>query len=302
MREPPTPSSQNIASAGFDDQTVSLTVGDWQLDIITSGRFWLDGGVMYGIVPKAIWQNVTPADANNRIPVAIRFVLARNEQHTVLIDVGQGDKLAPLDRSAHALEPSLTMPQLLAPHGVQPSDVDAVVFSHLHWDHAGGATTFDAARRLLPTFPNARYFINRLEWEDAVSQAPELAGSYTAANFVSIEPFGQLILTGNDVEILPGLRTRHTGGHTRGHQAIVIESAGQGALFSGDLCPAIPHLKRMWCTAYDLYAAESRRVKMQLLGEAVDSDWWVIWDHDPRFAVSRIVRQKGREFVAVESR
>jgi glyoxylase-like metal-dependent hydrolase (beta-lactamase superfamily II) len=295
-------SSREIPSPLPENHSATLQLAEWKLEWITAGRFWLDGGVMYGIVPKAVWQTITPADAQNRLPFAIRFLLARNGRHCVLIDTGQGDKLAPLDRKAHALEPGDTFLELLAQRGVQAGDVDAVVFSHLHWDHAGGATQFDGQHRLRPTFPNATYFVNREEWDDAASGAPELAGSYTPKDFQPFEESGQLVLTDGDAELLPGLWTRFTGGHTRGHQAILFASGQGAALIPGDICPAVTHLRKMWCTAYDLYPAETRRRKAQLLGEAADGGWWILWGHDPRIAISRLQRHGKCDFVAVDER
>jgi glyoxylase-like metal-dependent hydrolase (beta-lactamase superfamily II) len=220
----------------------------------------------------------------------------------VLLDTGHGDKLSPLDRSAHAIERTPTLLDSLSALGVEAGDVDLVVLSHLHWDHAGGATMLGENRRCQPTFPAATYFVSRLEWEDAISGAPELAGSYPVENFGPLSESGQLVLVDGEVEIAPGLWTRPTGGHTRGHQALLFESGGEGALYLGDLCPVVAHLRRMWSTAYDLYPMETRQRKPELLGEAADCGWWLLWDHDPNLAVSRIERHATREFVATDGR
>lgn len=257
---------------------------------------------MYGVVPKVVWQRVTPPDDQNRIPFAIHCVLAQNDQFNVLIETGHGDKLAPLDRSSHSLEPGNPLLQSLAALGLAPADIDIVVMTHLHWDHAGGATSFDANRCARPTFPNATYYVNRLEWEDANSDAPELAGSYEPDNFVPLAETGQLVLVDDGQEIVGGLSTRVTGGHTRGHQALLLESDGVTAIYPGDLCPATSHLRRMWGVAYDLYPMETRQRKPQLLGEAADQNWWILWDHDPQIAVSRIARHAKREFVVQDGR
>jgi len=190
----------------------------------------------------------------------------------------------------------------LAALGVAPAEVDAVLLSHLHWDHAGGATAYAEVRRLAPAFPSATYFVNRWEWEDATSRRPELAGSYAEENFAPLEAAGQLVLLDGDSEIAPGLSTRVTGGHTRGHQAFVFRAGDEAAVYPGDLCPVVTHLRRMWCAAYDVSPLETRKRKMELLGEIADQGWWILWDHDPEIAASRLERHKSKDFVVTEGR
>lgn len=219
----------------------------------------------------------------------------------MLIDAGYGSKLSPLDRASYAADPGDPLAESLAALGVAPGDIDTVVFSHLHWDHAGGATRRGPDRSLVPAFPNATHYVNRLEWQDAVSGSPDLGG-YVAEDFEPLEEAGQVVLIEGEVEIVPGLWTRPTGGHTRGHQARIFESAGQTALYPADLCPVTNHLRRLWSSAYELYPLELRRRKPQLLGEAADRGWWVVWDHDPKIGVSRLERHKSREFVLSDAR
>ena len=172
----------------------------------------------------------------------------------------------------------------------------------MHFDHAGGATRFDARRRPELVFPRARFIVGRMEWEDATSRSPELEGTYSNDNLLPLADSGRLELVDDGAEILPGLRTRLTGGHTRGHFAIEFASAGQTAILLGDICPSRMHLRRMWHLAYDQFPLETRRQKIELLGEAADRDAWVLWSHDPDMAVSRVARHPKREFVVVESR
>lgn len=281
---------------------MTLQLGRWEIDCIEVGRFRLDGGVMYGVVPRQVWEKSTPPDDQNMLPYAIRCILARRDGFTALIDTGQGEKLSPLDRRAHFLEPGDPLMRRLAELGVQPRDVDIVLFSHLHWDHIGGATVWTEPRKAKPAFPRARYLVNRWDWEDAVSGAPEFAGTYQPHDLAPLEEAGQLELLQGNCEIVAGLHTRVTGGHTRGHQAILFESEGQTALFPGDLIPATTHLRRMWCTAYDLFPLITRRRKPQLLGEAADGRWWILWEHDPEVAVSRIERHGQKEFEVCDAR
>src|SRR6188768_9672 len=139
---------------------MTMKLGDWKLTTIQGGRFWHDGGVMYGVVPKKVWNRITPANEQNMIPMAIDCVLVQTGQLNVLIDAGPGEKISPLDRASHGLEGASPLTSDLAGLGLEPSDIDAVVFSHLHWDHAGGATVRDSARQAVPAFPRATYFIH----------------------------------------------------------------------------------------------------------------------------------------------
>ncbi|QDU92556.1 MBL fold metallo-hydrolase [Lignipirellula cremea] len=281
---------------------MTLQLGRWQIDVLEAGRFRLDGGVMYGVVPRQVWEKFTPPDEQNMLPYAIRCILARRDGLTVLVDTGQGEKLSPLDRKSHALEPGDPLIERLAACGVEPEQVDIVLFSHLHWDHVGGASSWAAPRQPQLAFPRARYLVNRWDWEDAISRAPEFAGTYLPQDFTAMEQSGRLELLHGDQEIALGLTTRVTGGHTRGHQAVLFESDGEAALFPGDLVPAASHLRRMWCTAYDLFPLMTRRKKPQLLGEAADKGWWILWEHDPQIAVSRLRRHPRKEFEVFDER
>jgi glyoxylase-like metal-dependent hydrolase (beta-lactamase superfamily II) len=276
-----------------------VNLGNWRLDTVDGGSFSIDGGVVYGVVPKMLWEKATPPDACNRLRFRNNCVLARDGRHTVLIDTGYGGKHVPLDRSFYEMDAGEPLLESLASLGVCPDDIDTVVLSHLHFDHAGGATRYDAGRRLVPTFPRARHVIGRLEWEDAVSQAPELERAYPMENLEPLQQTGTLVLIDGDSRILPGLRGRLTGGHTRGHLALMFESGGQTALCIGDLCPTTAHLRRSWCMAYDTHLLQTRIAKPQFLAEAADGQWLVVWPHDPKVAAAQVVRHAKREFDVV---
>lgn len=279
-----------------------MHLGNWQLDTINGGMFWLDGGVMFGVVPKSIWQSIAPADATNRIQCANNCVLARDGSHTVLIDTGYGGKFAPLDRKFYAMEEGEPLVEGLAALGVAPEDVDTVVLSHLHFDHVCGATRFDGGRRRVPIFPNARHIVGRVEWEDATGGSPELATAYPIEDILPLYEAGLMMVIDDGHQIVPGLRGHVTGGHTRGHMALLFESCGQTAAYLGDICPSTAHLRRMWHLAYDTYPMETRKRKPELLGRAADEAWWILWNHDPRVGISRVARDAKREFVPVEPR
>jgi glyoxylase-like metal-dependent hydrolase (beta-lactamase superfamily II) len=284
-----------------------MILGDWQLDTINGGTFSIDGGVAFGVVPKPLWSNVITPDANNRVRLGANCLLARNGRHTVLIDAGYGDKYGKLDRNFWELENGNPVVDGLAALSVSPEDVDLVVMTHLHWDHAGGLTRYAAQGTaaqgiLVPTFPNARCVIGRDEWDDALGQAPELETAYPLQNLKPLVEAGVVDLIDGNEEIVPGVRARQTGGHTRGHLAYLIESAGQAAFFIGDVCATTLHLHPMWNLSYDTFPLTTRRVKPQLLGEAADGNWWVIWPHDIRTPAARLQRHAKRGFEVVDRR
>ncbi len=278
-----------------------MQLGNWQLDTINGGLFRLDGGVMFGVVPRTIWKTVAPPDEINRIQCANNCVLARDGTHTVLIDTGYGGKFAPLDRRFYAMEEGAPLLKGLAELGVAPDEIDTVVFSHLHFDHVCGATEFDSAGRRVPIFPRARHIVGRTEWEDATSGSPELETAYPMEDILPLYEAGLMLVVEDRQEIVPGLRGEVTGGHTRGHMALFFESGGQTAAYLGDICPSTVHLRRMWHLAYDTYPLDTRRRKPELLARAVDEQWWIMWNHDPRVSASRVVRDPKREFVPIEA-
>ncbi|REK19516.1 MAG: MBL fold metallo-hydrolase [Planctomycetota bacterium] len=279
-----------------------MNLGNWQLDTINGGQFWLDGGVMFGVVPKTVWKNVVQADDINRIPCANNCVLARDGTHTVLIDTGYGGKFAPLDRRFYSMEEGEPLIEGLAALGVAPEDIDTLVFSHLHFDHVCGATRFDDQRRRVPIFSRARHLVGRIEWEDATGRLPELESAYPLDDILPLYDAGLMMVVEDGQELVPGLTGFVTGGHTRGHMALVFESGGQKAAYLGDICPSTVHLRRMWHLSYDTFPLETRRRKPEWLARAADEGWWIMWNHDPRYGASRVARDAKREFVAVEAR
>jgi glyoxylase-like metal-dependent hydrolase (beta-lactamase superfamily II) len=278
-----------------------MTIGSWNLTTVSGGRFSLDGGTMFGIVPKPVWERSVPADANNRITLATNCVLLRDGARTLLIDTGYGGKATPKERDLMQLSLGEPLVESLAALGVPPDQIDLVIFSHLHFDHAGGATRRDDAGGVVPVFPRAGFVVQKSEWEDALSGAPELKGAYPSEHLRPLAESGRLELVEGDVEVAPGIRLRVTGGHTRGHQSLIIASGGQTALYPGDICPTSAHMPTLWGMAYDTFPLVSRRIKAELLGTAADHGWWILFDHDPDHAAAKIRRDDKREFAIVES-
>jgi glyoxylase-like metal-dependent hydrolase (beta-lactamase superfamily II) len=277
-----------------------MRLGEFELTTVSGGRFRIDGGTMFGVVPKTLWERIAPPDERNTIPQATNCLLVRSPDRTVLIDTGYGSKLSDKQRRQIDAEPGDPLMASLAAAGVRPEQIDLVLLTHLHFDHAGGTTRRNETGTLIPAFPNAEYVVQQREWELATADLPELRGSYPPENFLPLAEGERLRLIDDDVQVAPGIQALVTGGHTPGHQAFVIESSGATAVYLGDLCPTTSHLRTLWCMGYDLDLLATRKVKRALLGRVADEGWLALFDHDAHVAAARIARDAAREFVATD--
>jgi glyoxylase-like metal-dependent hydrolase (beta-lactamase superfamily II) len=270
--------------------------GDFELISLSDGTFRLDGGAMFGVVPKPLWERRAPADARNRIALGLRPLLVRGDR-TLLIDAGIGDKMDAKSVEIYDIDRSRNLLQSLAAAGVSPSDIDIVLASHLHFDHAGGFTTRDERGRVVPTFPRARYVVRTGEWDDAAHPHERNRASYLQENFKPLADFGVLDLVAGNESIMPGVRVVRTGGHTMHHQIIVIESGGETAIFTADLMPTTAHVDEPWIMGYDLYPMDTLRFKRTFVREALTHEYLIFFEHDPEIAAGFIRESDGRKRV-----
>ena len=277
------------------------TLGALELISLDGGRFRLDGGAMFGTVPKTFWQAVAPADDRNRIALAMRPLVVRGGPRTVLIDAGIGDKETLKFRDIYAVDDDHALEASLAEAGLSVSDIDVVLATHLHFDHAGGFTTRDAQGRLVPTFPRAQYVVRRGEWEDATHTHERNRASYRPDNFLPLASAGVLTLVDEDRTIVPGIRVQRTGGHAMHHQIVWIESGGQSAAFVADLIPTVAHAPDAWIMGYDLYPVDTLAAKQAFVPDAVARNALVFFEHDPEVVAGRFVEIDGRRAVRPET-
>ena len=275
-------------------ETASLRLGALTLTPILDGYFRLDGGAMFGVVPRPLWEKVAPPDSRNRILLAMRAWLVQGDGSTVLIDAGAGGKLGAKAAEIYAFDGVPSLVPSLAAAGVAPEDVDVVIASHLHFDHAGGFTVRDADGLVRPQFPRARHIVRRGEWDDALAPHERNRASYLDENYVPLEAAGLLELVEADGAVLPGISLRRTGGHTRHHQIVEIVSQGQSAIFAADLLPTAAHLPLPYIMGYDLYPMETLEFKRAFLAEAVERGHLILFEHDPVVAAGVITREDGR--------
>lgn len=269
-------------------KNASISVGDIQLTIVSGGRLWIDGGNMFGVIPRLMWERASPPDEQHRVLLDTNCVLVRTPDSIGLIDTGYGGKAPRKFRQRYALEDGAPLTRNLATLRVAPADVDWVILTHLHFDHAGGCTEFDADGQLRPTFSGARHYVQQTEWDDATGNLPELAGAYYPEDFTPLADFELLEFVDGSAEILPGISTQLTGGHTRGHQIVVFESSGDRAVCTADICPTSAHLKTFWTMAYDQFPLTVRCVKPPILNDIADRNGIALFSHDPYIQAARL--------------
>ena len=269
-----------------------MQVGQIEITPLLDARFRLDGGAMFGVVPKPLWERRAPADDRNRIAMSVRPLLVRTGGANVLIDAGIGDKMSEKETEIYAIDRTEHLDRSLAAAGLTARDIDVVIASHLHFDHAGGFTTI-VDDVLVPRFPRARYVIRRGEWEDAMHPHERNRASYFAENYAPLERAGAVDFLDDDGEVVPGVSVWRTGGHTRHHQAIRIESGGRTAVFVADLIPTTAHVDPAWIMGYDLYPMDTLAAKKTLIAEALAGEYVIFFEHDPVIAAG-VLRQDGK--------
>jgi glyoxylase-like metal-dependent hydrolase (beta-lactamase superfamily II) len=271
----------------------SRQLGGWRIHAIQAGGQRLDGGAMFGVVPKTLWERRIPPDERNRIQLGMRCLLIEHEIGLVLIDTGAGNKENDKFYDIYGIEnrgtPGPTrLEDGLRQLGVGVDDITLVINSHLHFDHAGGNTTRDAKGMIVPTFPNARYVVQKGEYEYATHTNERTAGSYFPHNFVPVQEAGRFDFVDGEREIIAGIRAIPTPGHTPHHHGLLIESAGERAFYIADLVPTAAHLPLPWIMGYDVEPLVTLETKRHILKRAVDEEWLVVFEHDATTAWSKI--------------
>jgi glyoxylase-like metal-dependent hydrolase (beta-lactamase superfamily II) len=257
------------------------TLGDFGLTILTDGTYLLDGGAMFGVVPKPLWEKRIPANERNQILLGTNTVVVRTGKHTVVIETGIGNKLSEKQRSIYDSR-QLLMESFRAA-GIRIEEIDVVINTHLHFDHCGWNTTRTVDGSIVPTFPNARYFVHRGEVEHGHLQLERDAVSYISDNYDPLIANGQMTLIeppSGQMVIVPGVSVEVFPGHTAQMMAVMLDSGGRRACYISDLIPTSAHLDVTWVMGYDLYPLTCIEQRKRFLGRAIQEQWLVLFTHD----------------------
>jgi glyoxylase-like metal-dependent hydrolase (beta-lactamase superfamily II) len=280
-----------------------VRVGEATVTLVPDGRFRLDGGAMFGVVPRVVWEQRSPPDDQHRIQLAFNAMLIETGGVRVLIDPGLGLRYDARFSRRFVVEQPPSVHSSLRRLGLRPEQIDVVVNTHLHWDHAGANTSLVGAiesgrpepeAAVVPAFPRARYMVQRREWEEANNPHERNRASYRPDDFLPLEAAGHLELVDGEAEVAPGVRVLPVGGHSAGMQLVRLDSAGSTFLHLADLVPTHHHLDYAWVMGYDLYPVETLAQKKALLPQAARDGWIVGFVHDPEVAFARVAMEGAR--------
>jgi glyoxylase-like metal-dependent hydrolase (beta-lactamase superfamily II) len=248
-------------------------------------------------VPKVLWEKCCASDDLNRISLSLTALLIRANDKNILVDTGLGPKGDEKFERMFAVERTPTIFESLKRLGLGPDDIDLVINTHLHFDHAGGNTIREEDGRVRPAFPKARYVIQRGEFEDASRANERTRASYRAENFTPIAHIDQWEFLHGDTELVPGVTAVVTAGHTRCHQSVKIESEGQAAFFLGDLIPTVSHLPLPYIMGYDLFPIQTLETKRWVLDRAFEERWLLLFEHDPAVQAGYVRKDQEGKYV-----
>jgi len=267
--------------------------GDVRLTILSAGSLWLDGGAMFGVVPKPLWEKHRPADAKNRIPLAMNVLLVEDGKTVTLVDNGAGTHWDAKGREIYGLE-TKTAAEILEPAGLSPADVDVVLDTHLHFDHAGGNTEIDAAGAAVPAFPNARYVVQRGELEFARSDNERIRASYDKTHFEPIDAEGRFDLVEGEGRVGPRIEVLLAPGHTPFLHVPVVRTGEHTVAFLADLVPTASHVAYPWIMGYDVEPLRTLASKRRILPTASREGWRVVFEHDRDLPLATLEEAGGR--------
>ena len=272
-----------------------MQLGDYRVEIVPDTEFWLDGGAMFGVVPRTLWSQSCPPDEQNRVRLNMNCLFIEAGRERIIIETGIGDKWSAKQEAMYGITRRRSLAESVeAIAGFSVEEITIVVNTHLHFDHAGGNTTRNASGDIVPTFPNARYFVSQDEHEHAEAPHERDRASYLPENWRPLRESNQLELKPTDYEVVAGLRMENIAGHSRTMQCARLERGGETVFSFADLVPTRAHVPPAWIMGYDLYPVETLEAKKRLLPQAARENWLCFFYHDPDEPLCRVVEVEGK--------
>jgi glyoxylase-like metal-dependent hydrolase (beta-lactamase superfamily II) len=265
-----------------------MKFGNFEIFSIVENSFKIDGGAMFGVVPKIIWERLIPSDEFNRVKLDLNLLLVKTKEENVLIDAGMGDALSEKHKKIYGVEKPSELERKLSELNLTPDQIDLVILTHLHADHAGGVVKLDKFRKKTPRFPNARHIVQIKEWKDAMSPDERTSATYLTENFKLLKEHDLLELVDGEDEVAKGIKVKSTGGHTPGHQVVFIEDGNNKILWPGDVIPTASHLKIPYVASVDLFPLETMVQKRKFLDMCMNDGWLLAFDHDVNIKLGRL--------------
>lgn len=264
-----------------------MQIGKYKLKTVLSGFIALDGGAMFGIIPKPLWEKTNPADELNRVTLSTRNLLLIGDNKKILIDTGMGKKWDEKSKNIYRIDSKLDLEHALEQNGIKPEDITDVLLTHLHFDHTGGSTKLENGK-LIPSFPNAKYFVQKKNFEWATNPSDRDKGSYIKDNFEPLVKEGVLNLIDGEIDFDENISFRIINGHTYAQQMIKISDSANTVLYCGDLMPFVSQIRIPYVMGYDLQPLVTVQEKKKYLQLAADENWYLYFGHDPQFAAATV--------------
>ena len=271
------------------------TIGDFELTIFSDGKYLLDGGAFFGVVPKVMWAKKVNVDDKNRVLTGLNSLLVRTGDRNILIETGIGNKLS--ERMIRFYGQPAELLDNMSAGGVSPEDIDIVINTHLHFDHCGW-NTIRTNDRIVPTFPKAKYYVQEGEWQHACRQFERDRISYITDNYDPLINTGQMELLRGDREIVPGISVRVFRGHTAHMQAVIIAGGGRKACYISDLIPTRAHIDLTWGMSFDLFPIDTIESKKKYYAESIPEKWLTVFTHDPELPWAYVERDAEGKLLA----
>jgi glyoxylase-like metal-dependent hydrolase (beta-lactamase superfamily II) len=268
-----------------------LVLGGFEIYGLQDGLFSLDGGAMFGVVPKVLWEKRFPADEKNRIRLSLNCLLIKTEKALVLVETGIGPEMEQKSRDIYRVEREPGLVASLEELGFKAEDINFVINTHLHFDHCGGNTYRNEKGEVVPTFPKAKYIIQNQEWEYALNPSERDKASYLSENFLPLEKYGLVCLIEGAREITEGVEVFLAPGHTLSHQCVKIQSQEKVLFFLGDLVPTSAHIGLPYIMSYDLFPLETLESRKKYYEIAIKEDWIIAFNHDPEYYFGKIKKE-----------